>query len=143
MKRFTPLIPVLLIFGVIPLVQAQGSFDYEANKQALVQRAINNYISFFTQATPTADGLAQFTDPEARAHIDLEDIQGGIQYLDPSYEWLNPEDVANIPFEPGAVYTVWLRTKTNSKVGIIEFVVRQEGDLRNLLVKRQLRIVSV
>jgi len=140
----TKFISVLLAsLFIVPLIKAQsGTYDYEANKQSLVLRAMNNYFSFFQQTEATLDIMKDMSDPAIRNQINLDEINRAGHHIPLNFQWLNPDDVYTAPFKPGSVYTCKVSTDDASKMGVLQLIVGGTSQKPVLFIKKHIQIVD-
>lgn len=138
MKTFAIILTVsALSFGNL---SAQKTFDYEANKQMLIERMLMQYFSILHGDRFDVAHLDGFCDDSGKG-ADLTALRDVARLVPEDFTWTNRDSdvIARTPFKPGSIYTVELAT-TDGRTVMTQFIVSGTAEQPYLLIHDHLQL---
>jgi hypothetical protein len=137
MKSFAILV-LISALGVGKL-SAQTAFDYEANKNMLIERFLMQYFVILHGDNFDVSHLDDFCADRAKG-ADLAALREIARNVPEEFTWTNKGSgaIAKTPFKPGSIYTVEVQC-TDGRTAVAQLVVTGNVEQPYLVVHDHLR----
>jgi hypothetical protein len=138
MRKFASILLILTLglsqgFG-------QDQFNYEQNKQLLIERALIQYLIILHSDRYDQSHLDGFCADAAKG-ADLPAIRETAKLVPEEFNWTNRDAkaITDTPFRPGSIYTVELEC-TDGSTATTKLIVIGEVDKPYLVIHEHLRL---
>lgn len=123
-------------------LMAQPTFDYEANKQMLIERALMQYMMLLHHDRYDVTHLDGFCAERAKG-ADLAALREVAKVVPEEFNWTNKDSktITGTAFKVGSVFTVELAS-TDGRTAVVQFIVSGSDAKPMLVVYDHLKLTS-